>query len=560
MDTIYSSQRGLTADQRTQLRNYQLSQPRPQPMATPASIWDRQADNARLNQQTQAMSDAQAQFQNPEGVQIVHGANIQNDIPTGNEAPVQNNGPQAPADTLPLQQAQVASGGVDVGQDMAPPGWKYEPAPKDPTGGVKEVTPEAVQAGSAAITNGVTNNLPPAQTPVQQATQAADHDKMQGDLQNMLSAKNPKTAWQKVQNEPFYKNSDFYTGLMNVGLAIASGANPMQAYQAGQQAMDKSALSSQMRVNQQALMDQGYSPASIEAAIVSGDASKLKMSQMSDEDRMAAENEQWVNRQKYQSDLNDQNTSAANAEWDRRHAIGQQDTIAQQAAADKRYDQRQADSLARSKALIDYRGDQKKQAASEKANSYDFDPRAINAEGRAGGYSTNRAWIEKEGMFNAASNDLSQTREALQAGDSQKARAGYMQAVLNAVRGEIGDRTIQIEDLSHFAEDPSAPISAVNRAAIKSGFAPTDKALSYLEKGVGLGLKAAQHNSEKLKTDRINSLVKSQSMDAKRATALVNRVAGGQFYDPLNAFDSQMTDSDKQGALSGMSGADLNGF
>lgn len=560
MDSIYSMSRGRSPAEHQQA----LTAPRQvQTQPDPAKLWADKYFGTQKYQGSAQTAPRQIYGGQDEGLaamgvpnatgaverQVVNGPNIQPDIPTGNE-------PSAQGETLPLQQA------VDfTGQDMAPAGWKYEKPPEmpsDPTNDTKKYTPEHVATGSQAITYGMQNTMPAPSSPVQAQTQAADHDKMQQDLQAIAGAKSPKTAWKELKQDPFYKNSDFYTGLMNVGLAIMSGANPMQAFQAGQGQMEKAQMSTQLGQNRQALIDQGYAPASVEAAITSGDSSKLKMQEMSDQDKMQAENDIWSKRQQYSQDVAEQNRQQENTEWDRRNAINQANQLAQQAAADKRYAQRSQDQLERSKALIDYRSNQKAADAAAKAASYDFDSRTINAETRAPEYKNVNQWSAKTGYFNAAKTDMDQLKEAVKNGDNQKARAMYQQVLINAARGEVGDnRSLQGADLHDFASDPSVVVTKGNELSLKAGFAPTEAQISYLEKGISGGLKTADENVAKLKSQRIQSLAKT--MDPKRATALVNRAYGGGWHDPLNAFDTQVTQSDKVGALSS-GNPDLNGF
>lgn len=476
---------------------------------------------------------------------LVRGQNLQPDIPQDQpqEQPLDMSQiPQVPSVTFDPNDFSHNEDQGDVGPKLP------IKMPKDPTNGQKAYTPEHVQAGSQAISFGMKNNLPAPQTPVQAATQEQDHAKMQSDLTAIAGAPNPKKAWQEVQKDPFYKNSNFYTGMMNVGLAIMSGANPMQAFQAGDQAMKKGDMSSALGANRQALMDQGYSPASVEAAITSGDASKLQMQQMSDQDRMQAEDSRWAKRQQYADTRADAQTAQSNAEWDRRNAINQQNQLQQQEAADRRYQQRSQDMMDRQKQMIDYRQKVKQDAAAQQANSYDFDARSLNAEGKAGGYDSNKQWIEKAQTFDVANKDLQQAQNAIKAGDSQAARGAYTQALMNAVRGEIGvNRSMQPEDLEHFGADPSLFVKKGNEWSMKAGAAPTQASLKYLQDQVNTGLTSANQSIQDFKTQRIKSLVAS-GMDKRRATALVNRRAGGVFHDPMGAFESNVDAS--QGALS----------
>lgn len=572
MDTIYSMSRGLSPDQQRQLAT--TPAPRNNKADDDAFIaranqlfgstpYKGSAQTAPYNIYGGAEEHAPANFTGSIEQQagLVHGQNIQPDIPNDQPAGTvieQGTGNALPPvqDNLPLQQATVQQP-LDVGMDMKPADWKWQQQP-DKQIATNKVPESHAEAAKAAVTS----SMPQATTPVQAATQQADQDRIHKDIDYIANAKNPKKAWQEVKQDPFYKSSDFYTGLMGVGLAIMSGANPMQAYQAGQGMMDKAQLSTQMGQNRQALIDQGYSPASVEAAITSGDASKLKMQEMSDQDRMAAEDQLWGKRQGYEQQVAEKNRQEGNVEWDRRTAIQQANTMQQQAAADRRAQLRADEAERRQKDMFDYRMKAKQEAAKQAANSLEFDSRAVNAEAKAGGYNSNRQWIDKAQSFNVAAKDLQQIQQHMDKGNDQGARSAYQQTVLNLIRGEVGpNRAIQPEDVKAFGGDPSMWVSEGNSIKMKAGAAPTKQAVSYLDESIKTGLTSANQGIADFKRSRINSLM-SSGYDPRRATALVNKTAGGEFYDPYNAFGGAPTDADVQGvsASQGALGTSAGGF
>ncbi|MFW3388413.1 UNVERIFIED_CONTAM: hypothetical protein RF648_20710, partial [Kocuria sp. CPCC 205274] len=139
--------------------------------------------------------------------QVVQGANAQPDIPVGTmpQQPEQHaqaaqapsladriaNTPMPPVSMSPesaaafKDDASMEAAGLSPTLPTTPPKM-----PKDPTDGKKEYDPNSIFTGQKAITYGMQNNMPQAQSPVQAQTQAADHDRMQQDLQYVAAAKN----------------------------------------------------------------------------------------------------------------------------------------------------------------------------------------------------------------------------------------------------------------------------------------------------------------------------------------------------------------------------------
>lgn len=203
-------------------------------------------------------------------------------------------------------------------------------APKEisqnPTNDIKTYSPENVQAGLQGLSLGMQSRTP--SNPMAAQTQQLDQSRMQQDLTSIAQAKDPKKAWQEIKKDPFYKDSNFYTGMMNVGLAIMSGANPMQAYQAGSAAMNQADMKDQLRGNRDALLET-YTPDSVANAIAQGNPQLLQMRQMSDEDKLQAQQDMWQKR----TDVADARQAQRDANLDARQA-------AREAAADARLDKR----------------------------------------------------------------------------------------------------------------------------------------------------------------------------------------------------------------------------
>lgn len=540
MDTIYSQRTGATP--------LASSQPTPSnPMVNaPATRFNAQAiqDYLRANQ----AKLPQGNVQYPQGIDLqtlVNNAQQDNQAITRPDydinPPAQ---PQQGGINIDQLLGQIASGGslsgIDAGapqptnagpeafaneQTMADNGLLPTSAPKEisqnPTNDTKQYSQGAVNKGLQSVDIGMSSQNP--NSAMSAETQNLDASRIKGDMVNVAQARDPKAAWQDLKKDPFYKDSNFYTGMMNVGLAIMSGANPMQAFQAGSQAMASADMKSQLRDNRDYLLQQ-YTPDSVAAAISSGDPKMLKQREMSDADKAAMQNNEWTRRNSITSAQDDaradRTTQLSQAAEDRRYA--QQDKLQQQ-----RFDQQ--------KELFGIKQDVKNKAAQAAANSLDFTSRDLNSEKNTPDGKVVTAWAVKNGYFTAAKKDLALAREAIQRGDYQAATAAYQQGAFNAARGEIGEnRSLQEADVTGFAEDPSIFVKGPNKLSLKAGWHPTLSAISYLEKANDVGSKSAETNLNNTKNARIQNL--SRTMGAKKATALVNRAFGGGWNDPLDAF------------------------
>lgn len=200
-------------------------------------------------------------------------------------------------------------------------------------------------------------------TAIEQANTVVDH------MHTIANAKDPDAVAASLMNQPGYESGSFMGGLMNMGLAIMSGADPEHAAQAGikgQEYFDDKARKEQMsdylRQNAKDLLDQGYSANSISAAIANGDNSLLKMRQLSPSEIQAQK---------------DKDNQDANKEWDRRTAIEQGNKM--EALNTKSADQRSLEAMrAQDKA------DAKKAIADAAKQDAEAQPFSTLPKGRSG--------------------------------------------------------------------------------------------------------------------------------------------------------------------------------
>ncbi|AVP40115.1 hypothetical protein PSH2311_018 [Escherichia phage myPSH2311] len=357
------------------------------------------------------------------------------------------------------------------------------------------------------------------------ATRAKDQERVNNDILQVAKAKDPSEAWNKLQKEPFYQNSSFYTGLMGVGLSIMSGKSPIEAFQIGQGMANQDETKKQLEANRDALIEQGFSQDSIAAAIANGDPSLLKMRAVDPAQKEAL----YAAREERQ-----------NAEWDRRQQI-QEQTMRERADETRRAAEERANmNFERQKELIGYRDKVKAERAEQAAQSFNFNPKEVRLAQNTAEGTVAKQWAEKGGLFNQSNKDLDLADKAVKDKDYQTARSAYMQAIMNSARAEIGaTRSLTEEDLGHFAEDPSIFVRVGNKFALKSGWRPTDSALAYARKQANVGHTSAMKGVADAKRATIEAYIGS-GMDKKRATALVNRaIPSGGFYDPLGVFSEQ---------------------
>lgn len=387
----------------------------------------------------------------------------------------------------------------------------------------KEFAPEQVEQAQGVM-NTIASGVPQGEG-MSGATRAADQERVNQDILKVAQSKNPADAWKTMQKQPFYQNSSFYTGLMGVGLSIMSGKSPIEAFQIGSGMASQDEAKQQLELNRDNLIEQGYSQDSVAAAIASGDPSMLKMRQISPQEKMA---------------LAAQDEARANQEWDRRQQI-QDQSVRERAAETRRAAEERADAqFNKQKELIGYRDQVKADRAEQAANSFNFSTKELrNVQNTAEG-SVAKQWAEKAALFKQSHKDLDLADQAIRDKDYQSARTAYMQAIMNSARAEIGaNRSLQADDLSHFAEDPSIFVKTGNTWSLKAGYRPSDAALSYARKQATVGASSADKGVLESKKATIDAYIGS-GMDKKRATAVVNRgIPSGGFYDPYKTFDAE---------------------
>lgn len=387
----------------------------------------------------------------------------------------------------------------------------------------KEFSPVQVEQAQNVINTLANSN--PAPEGMAGATRAKDQERINNDIMEVAKAKDPAQAWNELQKQPFYQKSSFYTGLMGVGLSIMSGKSPIEAFQIGSGLAAQDETKQQLEANRDALLEQGYSQDSVAAAIASGDPSLLKMRQMSPQEKMA---------------LAAQDEERANREWDRRQQI-QENSMRERAAETRRAAEERANAqFEKQKELIGYRDQVKAERAEKAAQSFTFNPKEVRLAQNTAEGTVAKQRAEKAGLFNQSHKDLDLADKAIKDKDYQTARSAYMQAIMNSARAEIGaNRSLQADDLAHFAEDPSIFVKVGNTWSLKAGYRPSDAALSYARKQATVGATSAEKGVKDAKKATIEAYIGS-GMDKKRATALVNRaIPSAGFYDPFGTFESE---------------------
>lgn len=451
--------------------------------------------------------------------------------------PVQSNGlpSDIPNDVQPQSQQAVTLPEFESQETMQAAGLspssipqESEPLPVTPPTKPLEAGPMEFTPSQVEQAQGVINTLAQGQDTgdgMAAATRAKDQERVNNDILQVAKAKDPSEAWNKLQKEPFYQNSSFYTGLMGVGLSIMSGKSPIEAFQIGQGMANLDETKKQLEANRDALIEQGFSQDSIAAAIANGDPSLLKMKAVDPAQKEAL----YAAREERQ-----------NAEWDRRQQI-QEQTMRERADETRRAAEERANmNFERQKELIGFRDKVKAERAEQAAQSFNFNPKEVRLAQNTAEGTVAKQWAEKGGLFNQSNKDLDLADKAIKDKDYQTARSAYMQAIMNSARAEIGaTRSLTEEDLGHFAEDPSIFVRVGNKFALKSGWRPTDAALSYARKQANVGHTSAMKGVADAKKATIEAYIGS-GMDKKRATALVNRaIPSGGFYDPLGVFSEQ---------------------
>lgn len=382
------------------------------------------------------------------------------------QQPLQSNGGLSGVDIG--DPSQPNEDGMMQGLDMSNP--LPISAPKEisqnPTDDVKTYSPENVQAGINGLNIGMQSRT--SNSPMASQSQQIDQGRMNQDLTAISQAKDPKKAWQEIKKDPFYKDSNFYTGMMNVGLAIMSGANPMQAFQAGSQAMTQADMKDQLRGNRDALL-QTYTPDSVANAIAQGNPQLLQQRKMSDEDRMAAEQNVWQAR----ADITD----------------------ARQAARDDRVDQRQSAREAASDARLDKRYQLMGDLANQRQQLQVSTPAKLTAGYQPmeefGGISTN-ARRQLQTSYRPVINVISQRNkwmapveasldELANAKDVDSSKAAQRATVENLTKLiQGGLASIGRHTMDELTGDPSWLANTTNKLSMMAGQPPTEANKKWL--------------------------------------------------------------------------------
>lgn len=437
----------------------------------------------------------------------------------------------------PQDQPNGAQPGPEVFQNeqtMGQAGLLPTSAPKEisqnPTNDVKQYSQNAVQAGLNGVDLGFQARTPT--NGMSAESQNLDAQRIKGDMTSIAQAKDPKAAWQEVKKDPFYKDSNFYTGMMNVGLAIMSGANPMQAFQAGSQAMTNADMKEQLKGNREYLM-QMYTPDSIAAATASGDPTLLKQKRMSDEDRLAAENNIWQAR----NDVTSQQEQAR-AERDNKWAIDrQQRQIDSQEASSDRI-------LKRQLAVLDYKD--KKKAEDDSNDIYGgLSARQVSPITAQFRTAINQN-ATKMMAFNKGERLIQQAQDALDSGDHSKAAAAYREAQDELARGTLGSQgMLDHERRDALTESPAFVTRKANQASLQAGFGPTRAGLDFMKDQIKLA-QGAEHDELNKRMDiSVQRLIEAGMPEDKARRLITSSVSLGF------GTGSGPNTPKKQGALSG---------
>lgn len=401
---------------------------------------------------------------------------------------------------------------------------------KNPTNDVKQFSQSALQAGLNGVDIGLQSRTPV--NGMSAESQNIDAQRIKGDMASIAKAKDPKAAWQQVKKDPFYQDSNFYTGMMNVGLAIMSGANPMQAFQAGSQSMANADMKEQLKGNRDYLM-QMYTPDSVAAATASGDPTMLKQKRMSDEDRLAAENSIWQAR----NDVTNQQENDR-AERDNKWAIDRQDRqIKSQEASSDRILQRQL-------AVLDYKD--KKKSEDDSNDLYG----GLNARQVSPITAQFRTAINQNATkmmaFNKGERLIQQAQDALDAGDHSKAAAAYREAQDELARGTLGSQgMLDHERRDALTESPAFLTRKANQASLQAGFGPTRSGLDFMRDQIKLA-QGAEHDELNKRMDiSVQRLIEAGMPEDKARRLITSSVSLGF------GTGSGPNTPKKQGALSG---------
>lgn len=375
----------------------------------------------------------------------------------------------------------------------------------------------------------------------QQAQQVNQH------LSTIASAKDPDAVAQSIMSQPDYAKGSLGGALMGIGLAAMSGRKADEIFQAGMQGSDyfageerKAQMSDYLKQNTKDLLDAGYTPNSISAAIANGDNSLLQMKQLSPDERrkQALEDE-----------------ARSNKEWDRRNTISQQNALQLKQTESADAEAREARATAKAEA-------NEKQKQAQLNSRYWVDPetnRPLMTNTEYGKYNANfkqhTALGVKTSAFDQANTNLQDARNFKNNNDDISSRASYQQALEQYVKGVMGSgqRSLDDKQLEALGVDPSWIANKSGKFALAAGFSPTDDNIQYIQAAINTDSKASDIEANRLMKGEIDRLVNTRGLSVPEATRIANSYAsttlGSKTYDPYGVFGEPTGVDVNQGVL-----------
>ncbi|EJY3122536.1 hypothetical protein OGA32_000118 [Salmonella enterica] len=263
------------------------------------------------------------------------------------------------------------------------------------------------------------------------ATAIQQHQQAKQDVATIANSPNPDAVAKAILSQPQYGSGSFGGALMFSALqAMQPGSTAMDIAKAGIQGSEffaekdrKASTSDYLRQNVRQLLDSGYSPDSISAAITNGDNTLLKMRQLSPEQRR-------------QQELEDQ--KAQNQEWRNRSDITQKNAIELKGIES-------ADAMARQKQALD-REAQRTSDAEAKAEQKRFENYNNDYRSRNTGFV--RINNRQNTFANKANQWWEQYQEHIKNGDKQAAAADLKFASSELENSQIvGQRSTTPEEI-----------------------------------------------------------------------------------------------------------------
>lgn len=135
--------------------------------------------------------------------------------------------------------------------------------------------PDLHKAANLAIDTYADQHAQSVKSPVAKANAIADADRVKNDLARV---QNGEATASEVVSHPWYADKAAHKGLITAGLAIMSGANPLEAFQMASEASDKAHVGQSIQNNRNDYVKQGYTQASIDQAIAANDPGMLQKS------------------------------------------------------------------------------------------------------------------------------------------------------------------------------------------------------------------------------------------------------------------------------------------